>query len=88
VSSLPEHPTVIKIESAGPAAQPKRFLDETWVRKLVLEAGADGVGFVSIDRPEIQDQRADIERAMPSCGQLRIRCLRCYLLAAGRMRLR
>jgi len=35
-------------------------LDMAWLRKLCLESGADDVGFVSLDRPELDDQRADI----------------------------
>jgi Fe-S-cluster-containing hydrogenase component 2 len=68
--SLQGHPTVIKIQSAVPTERPKEVLDEAWVRNVVLEAGADDVGFVSIDRPEIQDQREDIHRAMPSTQTL------------------
>ena len=68
--SLQGHPTVIKIQSAVPTERPKEVLDKAWVRNVVLEAGADDVGFVSVDRPEIQDQREDIHRAMPSTQTL------------------
>ena len=40
-------------------------LDAERLRALCLAAGADDVGFVEIDRPELADQRADIEAAFP-----------------------
>lgn len=40
-------------------------LDAAWLRTLCLEAGADDVGFVSIDRPELADERAHVLRAFP-----------------------
>jgi len=64
---LDEHPTVKRIRSKQP-----RIVDEHseplgagWLRQLVLDAGADDVGFVQIDRPEIEDQRDDILQALP-----------------------
>jgi NAD-dependent dihydropyrimidine dehydrogenase PreA subunit len=35
------------------------------LRQICLAAGADDVGFVSLDRPELDDQRADILQAFP-----------------------
>jgi Fe-S-cluster-containing hydrogenase component 2 len=71
-SKFASHPTVAAVrERHGaekvPASQP---LDETWLRQLCLDAGADDVGFVSIDRPEIADQHADLVAAMPSVKTL------------------
>lgn len=40
------------------------------VRQLCLESGADDVGWVSVDHPLIQDQRDDVERAMPGTKTL------------------
>ncbi len=48
---------------------PQRLTGE-WLRELCLEAGADDVGFVEIDRPEISDQRGDIEMALPGTRTL------------------
>ncbi len=42
-----------------------RVLDAAWLRQLCLDAGADDVGFVERDRPEIADQKADIENVFP-----------------------
>ena len=65
---LAEHPTVKRFYErmmvpSATDAPPK--LDADWLRKLCLEAGADDVGFVEIDRPEIADQRHDILAAFP-----------------------
>ena len=40
-------------------------LDAGRLRRLCLDAGADDVGFVSIGRPELDDQREDILRLYP-----------------------
>jgi Fe-S-cluster-containing hydrogenase component 2 len=44
---------------------PASPLDADWLRNLCLQAGADDVGFVEIDRPEIANQRQDILAAFP-----------------------
>ncbi len=70
---LEEHPTVQKLrakasafrELAGP-----RTLEASWLREVCLNAGADDVGFVSLDRPEIADQRSEILAAFPSARTL------------------
>jgi hypothetical protein len=38
------------------------ILDAQWLRQLCLDAGADDVGFVDIDRPELGNERTDIVR--------------------------
>ena len=68
MAQLAEHPTVKhfyeerKNQGEGPT---DRILDAAWLRQLCLESGADDVGFVERDRPEIADQRADIENVFP-----------------------
>ena len=42
-----------------------QVLDAAWLRQLCLDAGADDVGFVERDRPEIADQKADIDNVFP-----------------------
>src|SRR5437773_10000612 len=42
-----------------------QVLDAAWLRQLCLDAGADDVGFVERDRPEIADQKAEIENVFP-----------------------
>ncbi len=73
MAKLKEHPTVIKFmetQQAQSEPVPSQALDSDWLKQLVLDAGADDVGFVAIDRPEIADQRADILNAMPKTKTL------------------
>lgn len=65
---LIEHPTVRRFYDRGTSPldpAPPSKVDAEWLRKLCLEAGADDVGFVEIDRPEIADQRGDILAVFP-----------------------
>lgn len=69
--SIKEHPTVVKVRAQQQAAPlsappPATALDASWLREQVLAAGADDVGFVSIDRPELDDQRADLLKLFPA----------------------
>src|SRR5438270_12360370 len=64
---LDDHPTVRRIRlktlnSAPPKQQP---LDGEWLKQLVLDAGADDVGFVEIGRPALDDQREEILSVFP-----------------------
>lgn len=65
---LSEHPTVKAFrarQAIGNEEAPSKPLDADWLRSLCLEAGADDVGFVEIDRAEIADQRAEILTLFP-----------------------
>src|SRR5215207_11535232 len=64
---LDDHPTVQRTRlKTPPAAAPQNeLLDAGWLKQLVLDAGADDVGFVEIGRPALDDQREDILRAFP-----------------------
>ncbi|WP_420594020.1 SCP2 sterol-binding domain-containing protein [Deinococcus sp.] len=62
---LEDHPTVLQFRSQAPVTAPP-VLDPEWLRGLCLECGADDVGFVSLARPELDDQRADILAAFPA----------------------
>lgn len=64
-NKLEEHPTVVKARQLGEEERSTQPLDEAWLRQLCLDAGADDVGFVHIDRPEIADQKEDLEAALP-----------------------
>src|SRR5436305_8233584 len=60
---LDDHPTVLRHRrraEAGPDHEAPPRLDADRLRRLCLDAGADDVGFVAIDRPELDDQRAEI----------------------------
>src|SRR5271165_5730122 len=70
MNPLQEHPTVRKARLANQAKRPTEAVDAAWLRGLALDAGAADVGFVSVGRPEIQDQRDEIARAMPTAKTL------------------
>jgi Fe-S-cluster-containing hydrogenase component 2 len=62
MSLLSEHPTVKRFNermNAASAEAPQK-LDAHWLRQLCIDAGADDVGFVEVDRAELSDQRAEI----------------------------
>lgn len=69
---LNQHPTVMRIRSQLESAKShnKQPLDTEWLREIVLESGADDVGFVEISRPELDDQRDDIFNAFPQTKTL------------------
>src|SRR5215813_15002545 len=65
---LTEHPTVKWFQERSNAATDRATapcLDAERLRQFCLEAGADDVGFVEIDRPELADQRDDILNFFP-----------------------
>src|SRR6187455_3249941 len=64
---LDDHPTVQRMHLKVVPSVPlkKESLDAGWLKQLVLEAGADDVGFVEIGRPALDDQREDILKAFP-----------------------
>jgi NAD-dependent dihydropyrimidine dehydrogenase PreA subunit len=47
-----------------------RKLESSWLREVCLNAGADDVGFVEVDRPEIADQRRNILEVFPDAKTL------------------
>lgn len=63
---LEDHPTVQRMR-LKPEAEPsnKEPLDAEWLRRLVLDAGADDVGFVEIGRAALDDQCEEILKAFP-----------------------
>jgi Fe-S-cluster-containing hydrogenase component 2 len=65
--NLTEHPTVELMRRAAEASATKGTepLDAAWLRQVALEAGADDVGIVSIDRAELDEQRDDIVCCFP-----------------------
>ncbi|MBI4854943.1 MAG: 2Fe-2S iron-sulfur cluster binding domain-containing protein [Acidobacteria bacterium] len=64
---LENHPTVqrIHLKTVNAISPRKESLDAAWLKQLVLDAGADDVGFVEIDRPALDSQREDIFKAFP-----------------------
>jgi Fe-S-cluster-containing hydrogenase component 2 len=61
---LDQHPTVVR-HRQSPTKVASKLLDAERLRRLCLDAGADDVGFVSIERPELDDQRDDIKSVYP-----------------------
>ena len=58
MAQVTEHPTVRQFREREAAGnQPRRLqtLDAAWLRRVCIEAGADDVGFVDAERPEIAD---------------------------------
>lgn len=68
--SLDEHPAIRRHREKAAAQPDKEPLDAAWLRQLCLDCGADDVGFVGIDRPEIADQRLDIASVFPATKAL------------------
>src|SRR5579872_6066583 len=67
MSKLEEHPTVKHFTERAAVhhlAEPRKF-ESSWLREVCLNAGADDMGFVGIDRPEVADQRQDILAVFP-----------------------
>ena len=67
-----DHPSVrhIRSRTGAESSPPEEPLDAAWLRQLVLDAGADDVGFVEIERPALDDQREDILRSFPRAKAL------------------
>jgi NAD-dependent dihydropyrimidine dehydrogenase PreA subunit len=67
IAMLSDHPTVQRLRAVvqdKPA--PPHLLDADWLRSLCLEAGADDVGFVSVDHPDLAAHRSDIVTLFPA----------------------
>jgi hypothetical protein len=64
---LEDHPTVqrIRLKTLPSVPSKTESLNAGWLKQLVLDAGADDVGFVEISRPALDDQREDIIKAFP-----------------------
>jgi ferredoxin len=68
---ITDHPTILAHRSRPPVPPAGEApLDAEILRRLCLAAGADDAGFVEIERPEIQDQRAEIEHLLPHAKTL------------------
>src|SRR3954466_12028140 len=65
--TLEDHPTVkrIRLKTADAVPAKRDSLDPDWLKQLVLDAGADDVGFVEIGRAALDEQREDILKAFP-----------------------
>ncbi|MBI1821316.1 MAG: SCP2 sterol-binding domain-containing protein [Nitrospirae bacterium] len=73
MSQLDDHPTVKQFYKGGGANSPAGSLikkESAWLRQLCLDAGADDVGFVEVNRPEISDQKDEILSVFPPARTL------------------
>jgi NAD-dependent dihydropyrimidine dehydrogenase PreA subunit len=64
MTRLSEHPSVIQHRAAARRVSPT-ILDVPRYRQMCLDSGADDVGFLALDRPELDDQRAEILALYP-----------------------
>ncbi len=67
---LIDHPTVRAARARGLPEREPPALESAWLRELCLEAGADDVGFVDIERPEVSVDREQILEALPGARTL------------------
>ncbi len=69
---LSEHPSVKRFRERtdGLSTAPPAMLNAEELRDFCLKAGADDVGFIAIDRPELENQRHDILRFFPGTKSL------------------
>ena len=70
---LEEHPIVKRVlerSVVDGGTDHSAPLDADWLRRLCLEAGADDVGFVEIDRSELAQDRQDILAGFPHTKSL------------------
>lgn len=68
MAKLDRHPNVIAVRrraAEGHAVTAPAVLDAGWLRSLCLRVGADDVGFVELERPELVEERERIEAAFP-----------------------
>jgi ferredoxin len=73
MSQSEQHRTVKQFrerQAAGDVPTAPQVVDSTWLRRICLEAGADDVGFVEVDRPDVADQKADIDLLLPGAKTL------------------
>ena len=67
---ISEHPTVRAHHQRGALQKTSEPLDAASLRQLCLDAGADDVGFVEVDRPALAEERPHIQRAFPHTRSL------------------
>jgi len=69
MAKLESHPTVQRFRASAQSVT-SHTVDGEWLRAFLLDAGADDVGFVSVDRPSLDAQRADIVGLLPGTRTL------------------
>src|SRR5213075_2056438 len=69
-TAVNQHPTVRAHRQKAAIQKTSEPLDAAWLRQLCLDAGADDVGFVEVDRPVLAGERPHIQRAFPHTRSL------------------
>lgn len=64
-----EHPSILAVRSKGARSEPEH-LTAAAVRALALDAGADDAAAVSVDHPDLAEERPYILRALPEARSL------------------
>jgi ferredoxin len=64
-----DHPTVRRMRERRREPEPQP-LDAGWLRQLCLDAGADDVGFVPVDHPDLAADRPYIDEVLPGIATL------------------
>ena len=64
-SKLDQHPTVLAVRGREQTRHSGETLDAGWLKQLALDCGADDVGLVEVERPELGDEREEILRQYP-----------------------
>ena len=71
---IDEHPTVLDFWQKAAAMPPVPVnsapVDAGWLRRICLDAGADDVGFVEVERTDLGSQRAEIDALLPGTRTL------------------
>ena len=66
-----QHPTVVKLNKRlAQMPQTPPAVDAEWLRQTCLDLGADDVGFVEVERTELQQERPFVEAALPGVRTL------------------
>jgi epoxyqueuosine reductase QueG len=70
MAPLDDHPTVIAVRGRSPQPRTNAAIDAAWLRQVCLDAGADDVGFVEIERPELAEEREHVLALFPETKTL------------------
>ena len=68
-SPFEEHPTALALRARGPSPAPRRWTHEA-LREMALACGADDAAAVSLDHPDLTEERPHVERALPGTRTL------------------
>lgn len=67
--NLNNHPSIVAYRQSPKKTKPETISRE-WIKNIVRKAGADDAGVVSINHPDVQDQKSSILAAFPQAQTL------------------